>query len=203
MSKQLSGAAEAVKWAANILKHNERSNSDIVPLRNEEQEGYGMFDLKLGVQQLMYRCTGKYNKALTIMAVLNRVQPAEAMQMFTWLYGDGRLDRLEWLATTLYHRIVWPTDTGTVDPRAGIQLATNILLRQWWYRRGEDYDIKVRPWSPTFMSRMLNLPLHPKKGAVEFRKFQHDKVFPVLELWEMQADNQISDVLADKGMFGG
>lgn len=204
MSKNLSTAAEAVRKASDALRHPERSNSDIVPLRNEEQEGYGIYQLALGMREKLFGA-GKssqgndYNRALTVVAIANRVTPVEARTLFLWLYGDRDGSKLRDLATTMYHRIIWPTDAGTVEPRVGINICISILLRHFWFRNGYDYDKHQRPLSPTVMSKMLGLPIHKSRGPVAFHDFQRKQPFDLLSLWELQADNQISGEMAEKG----
>lgn len=197
-NRNLSTAAEAVKRAAIVLRHPERTNSDIVSLRSEEQEGYGIYELALSVKEKLFGVKGKYNKALTVMTIANRVYPAEARTMFLWLYGDKDGHKLRDLAASLYHRLQWPTDSGTVDPRVGVNICVSMLLRHYWFRNGVDYDRQYRPMSPTVMSKLLGLSVHPKKGPLVFHSFQAKRAFPVLELWELSADNQISQELANK-----
>lgn len=203
MSRYLSSAAQAVKDATQRLRAPRRSNSDLEPLRNEEQEGYGVFDLRLGMRELLYKVTGRDNFALTVMAVANRVEPIEARLLFLWLYGERDGTKLRDLATTMYNRIVWPTETGAVDPRVGISICISMLLRHYWFRNGDDYDKRHRPLSPTMMSRMLGLKLSKGKAPQQFHNFQRTVVFPLLSQWELAADNQISDELSEKGLFRG
>lgn len=193
-----------IKYKDDGTAWSPRSNSDIEPLRNEEQEGYGMFDLKLGLRQRLFGVGDKDNKALTTLAVAERVTPLEAKLMFAWLYGYKNNDTLCYMASSLYHQTHWPTDTGRLGPTVGLNICLSILLRHWWLRNGrdKDYDPSRRPMSPTMMSGILNLPVSVGKGPTMFHKFQRTQIFPVLDQWETMADNFIYQELLGKGFFG-
>jgi len=204
---------EGTKW-------HDRSNSDIdimqgvmdVPADKEKDDDKRReaFELKLGVKQLLYSMVPDIfgnktalNKALTVMAVASRVEQVDSRFMFLWLYGSRDDEKLTHLASSLYRQVHWPTDTGKISPLIGLNICISMLLRHYWWRNGADYDVTRRPMSPTMMSGMLNLNVQKGKGPTMFHKFQRVQIFPVLETWETQADNFISQELADKGFFGG
>lgn len=210
-----SPAAREVEAAARTLRHarQERSNSDIVPLRSESQEGYGVYALVLGsVQRLFGRhggqgshvdtMRGDYDRALTVMALANRVEPVEARELFMWLYGDRDHESLTDLAGSMYHRVTWPTDAGRVDPRVGMTVCVSVLLRHYWFRNGRDYDYQIKPMSPTRMSEALGWSSEGQEPRF-FRRFQERELFPLLKIWENTADAQILTELISKGFVGG
>lgn len=216
-SSKLSPAAGAVVAASHALRDNverRQTNSDLFPLRNEEQEGYGMYDVMLGVKHLFHNLMHRGEKhdgrpgmslddALTIVSIANRVRPAEARAMFLWLYSHRNDELLCDLASSMYHRVIWPTDAGTVDPRVGLNVCTSVLLRHYWWRRGLDYDQSLRPMSPTHMSGLLGMPVHETKGPGFFHRFQRNQMFVLMELWETVAERKIRDELISKGLLGG
>jgi hypothetical protein len=200
----MTSAAREVVWASRkVLANAERSNSDIIPLRNEEQEGYGIFQLALGVRERLFggkSMENKYSKALTIMAVANRVEPAEARDMFLFLYASRDDDRLREMALYLRSHLQWPT---AVDYRVGLTVCISLLLRQYWFKNAVDYDPQWKAMSPTAMSRAIGMPVDRGSKPNGFLMFQNKEAFPMMRALEVRADDQIKEALIDKGFLGG
>jgi hypothetical protein len=211
--RKLGNAQEAFGWATSVLARCERSNSDIEPLRNEEQEGYGIFNLKLGMREMLYNVTGKYDRALTIVAVVARIPQHKPKLVFEFLYGNKDDDVLHELAGTLYQESEWPFRP---DHRLGVNICRSILLRHYWYKNERDYyssrelerEPQLRTLSPTVMSKMLSMPFKKdrrtgRKRPFEFMSWQKAQPQYLPELWERQAESFVNDVLAGKGYLGG
>jgi hypothetical protein len=210
--KKLGNAQEAARWAAGILENAERSNSDIIPLRNEEQEGYGIFQLALGVRERLFGAGGKYNRALTIAAVTGRIPGPGPNLLFRFLYGRKNHEILHELCGVVFRSVRWPTDSGGVHPYIGVGIAKSILLRHYWFKSDEnisgrkDFDKSMRAMSPTKMSGFLSMPLSEDKRngrmrPFEFIRWQQDNVLSLLDLWERQAESFVNGELADKDIL--